>query len=170
MKAKFILMFLTSPIVVLFACTIGAAQMDNVRFTITDISRLSDSRLRITFRLSTSGGAPAVLPRLGKEHLCSSLLRINVSDSVKTYRILPCSSIIQLDELILDSTNGVILRHDRTYTGQVILKQRELPVRLRSGSYRFQAEFNLKEFNITSQMGPVYKRNLKSNQFVFKAK
>jgi hypothetical protein len=164
-QAKIIVLLIPA----LFACTRGGAQTDNVQFKITDINRLSNSRLRIIFRFSTSGDAPVVLPKLGKDHLCSSLLRIDISDPFKTYRILPCSSAIHLDELILDSTNGVILRHGRTCMTQIILTQKELPLKLRSGSYRFQAEFNLQEFNITSRMGTVYKANLKSNQFILKA-
>jgi hypothetical protein len=147
-----------------------ATQMDSLQFRITDVNKLGNSRLKITFRFSSSAAIPVVLPRLNQDQLCFSLLRIDVSDSHKTSRILPCRSAIQLDELILDSTNSVILGYGQTYTGQIILDERELPVIVRSGSYRFQAKFNLGEFNITSQRGKVYKRNLKSNQFVLRIK
>ncbi len=165
-RAKLILM----SIPLLFVCVSASAQPGDVAFKILDVSRVRNSGLRITFSLSATSDSTVVLPEVCKEDLCCSLLRIDVTHSGKTHRIEPCRAAIQLDRHILDSTNAVILRQGQAHTTQLTFKERELPVKLRSGSYTFHAEFNLGEFNITSTMSAVYRKNLRSNDFVLKVK
>jgi hypothetical protein len=153
---------------ILLASSMVVAQTDDVRFSISDIRMVGTTALKISFKISRSYGTPIVVPKLDKQHLCSSLLRIDVTGSGKTYRIVPCNRVVQIDQLVLDSTNSVVLEAGQTYSESISLIRKEIPFLRRPGRYVFHAEFNLNDANMTTELGAICKKDLKSNEATFK--
>ena len=103
------------------------------------------------------------------EDVCSSILKIKFIDTKtnKTHELFPCEQIIDLDQIILNSTNMIHLNPNEIFIKPIKFKLRDISPFIRKGySYKVFLEFNLKNVDFVAECPNILmaKDNLRSNE------